>query len=240
MRSLAPVSGKHPLSQDAPQNAPVGAPARLRGRGVYAITDGPRPGLMTDVEATLGAGTRLLQYRDKTRDHARRLREARALAERCHRHGALLIINDDVDLAAACGADGVHLGEDDPAPASARRQLGADTLIGVSCYNNLERARRLAAAGADYLAFGAFFPSPTKPHARKADPALLRAARRLGPPLVAIGGITPDNGHELVTAGADFLAVISAVFGAPDVARATRAFHPLFNPPHFDPPTDMS
>jgi thiamine-phosphate pyrophosphorylase len=203
----------------------------LSRRGLYAITDGPRADLLAAAEAALRGGAVLLQYRDKTTDDDRRLREARALRELCARHDAALIVNDDVDLAAAAAAAGVHVGEDDAGIADARRRLGAGALIGVSCYDSIERARQMAAAGADYLAFGAFFPSPTKPNARRAVPALLREAKAFGPPLVAIGGITPDNALPLVEAGADYLAVISGVFGTADPYAAAQKYKKFFLPP---------
>lgn len=197
--------------------------------GLYAITDGPRPDLLAAVEAALRGGVRVVQYRDKTTDAARRLSEARALVELCHRHVVPLIVNDDVELAAQSGADGVHLGEDDADLTQARARLGANAIVGVSCYDSLDRARDLAAAGADYLAFGAFFPSPSKHTTRRATPQLLRDAAEFGKPRVAIGGITADNAPPLIDAGADFLAVISAVFGAPDIEAAARRFPPLFD-----------
>lgn len=201
----------------------------LPPRGLYAITDGPRPDLLAAVEAALRGGARVVQYRDKTADGARRLVETRALVELCHRYDAPLIVNDDVQLAVQASADGVHLGEDDADPALARALLGARATIGASCYDSLQRARDLAAAGADYLAFGAFFPSPSKLTSRRATPDLLRRAVALGKPLVAIGGITADNALPLRLAGADFLAVISAVFGATDVEGAARGFAPYFD-----------
>jgi len=200
--------------------------------GLYAITDGPRADLIEVCTAALEGGARLLQYRDKTTDAKRRLDEARALAALCARHRVPLIVNDDVELATAVGAAGVHLGEDDADIASARARLGAKAIIGASCYDSLVRARVLAAAGADYLAFGAFYASPTKPHARNATPALLREAKAFGLPLVAIGGITPANGAALIDAGANYLAVISAVFGAVDVRAAAREFGSLFGAKH--------
>lgn len=203
---------------------------RLPARGLYAISDGPRADLVEACAAAIDGGAVLLQYRDKTADSARRRDEAAALAALCARRGVALIVNDDVDLAAAVGAAGVHLGEDDAAIAAAREKLGADAIVGVSCYDSIERAHAAAAAGADYLAFGAFFASPTKPAARRADPSLLRAAKALGLPCAAIGGITPANGRALIDAGADYLAVISAVFGAPDVREAAHAFAELFAP----------
>lgn len=200
----------------------------LTRNGLYAITDGPRDDLIAACEAAIDGGAMLVQYRDKTDDVARRLAEARALAALCARKRVALIVNDDVDLALASGATGVHLGEDDADIASARAKLGPCAIVGVSCYDSLDRARVLAAEGADYLAFGAFYASPTKPNARKATPALLRDAKALGVPLVAIGGITADNGALLVQAGANYLAVISAVFGARDVGAAARSFAALF------------
>lgn len=198
-------------------------------RGLYAITDGPRADLVDACAAAIEGGAAVLQYRDKSSDRARRRDEASALAALCARHRLPLIVNDDVGLAAGIGAAGVHLGEGDGDIAAARSRLGSGAIIGVSCYDSLARARDLAAAGADYLAFGAFFPSPTKPQARRAMPDLLRAARAFGKPLVAIGGITPDNAAPLITAGADFLAVVSGVFGQPDVAAAARRYSDLFH-----------
>ncbi|HET6546074.1 MAG TPA: thiamine phosphate synthase [Rhodanobacteraceae bacterium] len=196
--------------------------------GLYAVSDGPRADLLEACAAAIAGGARILQYRDKTADATRRLGEARALAALCTASDIPLIVNDDVDLAAAAGAAGVHLGRDDVEVASARLRLGSQAIIGVSCYDSIARARAMAAAGADYLAFGTFFPSPSKPDARRADPALLREARALGLPLVAIGGITSDNGAALIDAGADCLAVISAVFGAADVRAAARRIATLF------------
>jgi len=201
----------------------------LPSRGLYAITDGPRSDLIEVCTAAIAGGAAMLQYRDKTRDDARRREEAAALSSLCAKSGIPLIVNDDVELAAAVGAAGVHLGEDDADIASTRARLGPNAIIGVSCYDSLERARELAASGADYLAFGAFFPSPTKPHARAATLQLLRDARALNLPLVAIGGITAANGAALIDAGADFLAVISAVFGARDVREAARELSALFD-----------
>ncbi|MHB8448784.1 MAG: thiamine phosphate synthase, partial [Rudaea sp.] len=190
--------------------------------GLYAITDGPRIDLLNACAAALAGGAALIQYRDKSTDRLRRRDEALELAGLCARHLVPLIINDDVDLAAEVGSAGVHLGADDTDIVAARTRLGGHAIIGVSCYGSLERARTAIAAGADYLAFGAFFPSPTKPHARRATADLLRAARPLGKPLVAIGGITPDNAQPLIDAGAAFVAAISGVFAAADVGSAAR------------------
>ncbi|KRE96506.1 thiamine-phosphate synthase [Frateuria sp. Soil773] len=201
----------------------------LHPHGLYAITDGPRADLLDAVAQALAGGARLLQYRDKTDDAPRRRAEAAALKRLCAAHGVPLIVNDDVALAAAVQADGVHLGERDGDIAAARAVLGERAIVGASCYNSLDRARAAAAQGASYVAFGAFFASPTKPMAPHASPELLRQSAALGVPRVAIGGITPDNGGSLIDAGADYLAVISAVFGAADVRRAARSFADLYS-----------
>jgi thiamine-phosphate pyrophosphorylase len=203
--------------------------AQLTGRGLYAITDGPRFDLLDAVAHALAGGARLLQYRDKSADTVRRHAEAAALRQLCTTHSVPLIINDDVALARAVAADGVHLGKDDDDIAAARATLGTDAIIGVSCYDSLTRAGAAAHAGASYIAFGAFFPSPTKPFAPRASLELLRQSAALGVPRVAIGGITPDNGTSLVEAGADYLAVISAVFGAADVHAAAQRFTHLYS-----------
>jgi len=203
-------------------------PPSLPPRGLYAITDGPRPDLHAAVERALEGGATIVQYRDKTGDGERRRAESADLLALCRRFGVPLIINDDVELAAIVRADGVHLGEHDGDIDAARTRLGATAVIGVSCYDSLDRARQLAAAGADYLAFGAYFPSPTKPLARHARTDLLRDARALGLPLVAIGGITPDNAQPLIEAGADFVAAISGVFATADPRAAARRYANLF------------
>ncbi|MEW8013326.1 MAG: thiamine phosphate synthase [Candidatus Sedimenticola endophacoides] len=204
----------------------------LPRRGLYAITDpalAAGQGLDNQVRHALRAGTRLIQYRDKSGDAGKRLREARELLALCRNHGAALIINDDADLALEIGADGVHLGRDDPDLRATRARLGTRRIIGVSCYNRFDLALEAQREGADYVAFGRFFPSSSKPGAVQADPALLHRARReLGIPAVAIGGITPENGGALIEAGANMLAVIHGVFGQPDIAAACTAFHRLF------------
>ncbi len=203
-----------------------------RCRGLYAITDAlliPDDRLALTVEQAILGGARLIQYRDKSTDPIRRLAQARALNAVCRRHEVPLIVNDDVELAARAGAAGVHVGQGDPAFAHARARLGKDALIGVSCYDRLDLALAAADEGADYVAFGAFFPSPTKPTEIRAPVELLRAARAtLRVPVVAIGGITPDNAPLLLEAGADALAVISGVFGQPDTQAAARRYAALF------------
>lgn len=171
----------------------------------------------------------LIQYRDKSTDDRRRRNEAGALRELCAQYGAALIINDDVDLARAVGANGVHLGRDDAEPVQARRMLGEQAIIGVSCYASLERAWWAQAQGADYVAFGSFHPSPTKPQAARATLTLLQQARAgLRLPLVAIGGILPAHVPALIAAGADLVAVISGLQQG-DAEAAARAYAKHFH-----------
>lgn len=203
-----------------------------RVAGLYAIADTlylDDDRLLPTVSAAIEGGARIIQYRDKKHSAAERARQATELAALCRRHGALFIVNDDVALAKESQADGVHLGREDAAPAWARAQLGPQAVIGVSCYNELMRAETAERQGADYIAFGRFFPSHTKPQAVQATPDLLREAKRkLRIPVVAIGGITPENGASLITAGADALAVIEGVFGQADVRAAAERYARLF------------
>ena len=196
-------------------------PARLRG--LYALTPSPAPANLPDVAAAaLDGGARLLQYRDKDAAPAERRARAEVLLRLCRRRGAALIINDDLELALALGADGVHLGADDAPVAEARARLPGG-LIGASCYDDLERAREAARAGASYVAFGSFHPSSTKPGAVRADPDLLaRARRELPVPACAVGGVHAGNAAALLAAGAELLAVCGGVFGQTDVAAAAR------------------
>ena len=218
-------------------NAQVGggrpdpAAARLRVTGLYAITpeDPDDAHLAHKVQAALAGGARIFQYRSKSTDVAARRAQAKRLLGLCRRHSALLIINDDLELALSIGADGVHLGRDDGEVAAARARLPANTLLGVSCYDRLELAFAAVAAGADYVAFGSAFCSPTKPEAVRAAPGLFAQARaRLAVPIVAIGGITPENAPVVIQAGADAVAVITALFDAEDITAAAAAFGRLF------------
>lgn len=184
--------------------------------------------LCAAVEAALVGGTVLLQYRNKLADAELRCAQASQLQALCAPYGVPLLINDDVELARALRADGVHLGDSDVDIQSARAALGAKAIIGASCYDDFARAERAAAAGASYLAFGAFFPSSTKPNARRASLKLLRKAARFGLPRVAIGGITADNARPLIAGGADLLAVISDLFDAPNIEAAARRYVALF------------
>ena len=203
-----------------------------RVAGLYAVTPEhlDEEPLLARAGQALAGGARVLQFRDKSADRAQRTRRALALAGLCKSYAALFIVNDDVELALASGADGVHLGRDDDGIAHARAMLGPHALIGASCYDELSRAQQAAQAGADYLAFGSFFPSRVKPGAVRAPLALLQAARRrFRLPLVAIGGITPDNAGQVIGAGADAIAVVSALFDAADTLGAARSFTRLFH-----------
>ena len=199
--------------------------------GVYALTpetdDTER--LLAQVEAALAGGVAAVQYRDKSDDVARRHEQASELAALCRRWGAPLIVNDDLRLADLCDADGVHLGRDDASVREARIILGPQKLVGASCYQSLDLALAAQAAGADYVAFGSFFASPTKPAAPRAGLELLRAAApAIRVPIVAIGGITLANAPSLLDAGADSLAVLSALFDAPDIRATAHALNQLF------------
>lgn len=202
-------------------------------QGLYAITDST---LILDhffiysIEQAIIGGARLIQYRDKSHDKLRRLEQAQALLKLCHRYGVPLIVNDDVPLARQIGADGVHLGREDDNLLAARKVLGKDAIIGASCYNQIERAEQAVADGADYIAFGSFFPSRIKPRAAVAPVSILTEARaRFDCPIVAIGGITPENAPSLLQAGADALAVIYGVFGQRDIFTAAQKYAKLFN-----------
>lgn len=198
--------------------------------GLYLLTPdhADTAQLLADTRAALDAGIAWLQYRNKSADADLCHTQAFALRTLCDGYGVPLIVNDDVQLAHAIGAAGVHLGEYDADLTAARTLLGPTAIIGASCYDSIERARDAVAAGANYIAFGAFFASPTKPAARRAAPELLHEAAAFGVPQVAIGGITPDNGKSLVAAGANLLAVISGVYAAPDIAATVRAYNTCF------------
>lgn len=198
-------------------------------RGIYLITpDETDTARLLERVRPLLADTAWLQYRNKAVDAATRRQQAQALQQLCAGAGVPLIINDDAALALEVGAAGVHLGEDDGDIAAARALLGPGAIIGASCYDELELARRAVASGASYIAFGAFFPSRSKATTRRAQPQLLRDSAALAVPRVAIGGLTPDNSAPLVAAGADLLAVISSVFAADDPPAALRAYRACF------------
>ncbi|MBS1226920.1 MAG: thiamine-phosphate pyrophosphorylase [Proteobacteria bacterium] len=200
-------------------------------RGLYAITPDGLSGerLIEQVDGALRGGVKLIQYRDKQRDAAQQAEIARRLRALCQRYGARLIVNDNLQLAIDVDADGLHLGGADGDLAAARRALGTGKLLGASCYANFELARQALAAGADYVAFGAVYRSPTKPAAPLAPHQLFARCRaELGVPSCAIGGITAANGAALVAAGADLLAVISDLFEAPDISARAADFNRLF------------
>ncbi|OGS96886.1 MAG: thiamine-phosphate diphosphorylase [Gallionellales bacterium RIFCSPLOWO2_02_FULL_57_47] len=199
--------------------------------GLYAITpdEADTAELLRKVRLALLGGARVIQYRNKAAEAALRLFQAEALRELTREFDVPLIVNDDATLAQQVDADGVHLGGEDGSVSTTRALLGSGRLIGVSCYNRLALAHEAVLQGADYVAFGSFFTSTVKPDAVVATPDLLRQARReLAVPLVAIGGITAQNGVQLLESGANALAVISAVFSAPDIEGAAREFSNLY------------
>lgn len=203
-------------------------------RGLYAITDSTLLAdgrLLPYAEAALKGGARLLQYRDKSDDAARRLREAEALRDLCHRHGAQLIINDDAELAARLDV-GLHLGQGDGSLSAARALLGRRAIIGATCHARLDLAELAIGDGASYVAFGRFFDSNTKPGAPAATPEMLEQARQhFSQPITVIGGVTLENAPDLIARGASLVAVVHALFAADsasEVERCARAFSELF------------
>ena len=202
-----------------------------RLRGLYAITpDEPETAaLAAQLRAALSGGACIVQYRNKSTDKVLRRAQAGALLALCREAGATFIVNDDLELALAIDADGLHLGRDDGDIAAARRAIGPARLLGASCYNRLDLAQRALEHGADHLAFGSVFVSPTKPGAARAPLSLFGEARGLGAPLIAIGGITVENAPQVIAAGADAIAVISALFDAPRIEERARQFTSLFN-----------
>ncbi|GAB6197421.1 thiamine phosphate synthase [Lysobacter xanthus] len=199
-------------------------------RGLYVLTpDEPDTArLLARVEPVLDAGPALLQYRNKPARPSLRRMQATALLALCRTYGVPLVVNDDWRLAGEIGAHGAHLGGDDGDLEEARRQLGDDAILGASCYDDVERARTAMRAGASYVAFGAFFPSTTKPGARRAGLHLLRDPSVAALPRVAIGGITPHNARGVIDAGADLVAVVGGVFDAPDPHAAALAYLACF------------
>lgn len=201
-----------------------------RIRGLYAITqdESDTAELLRKVGLALQGGAQIVQYRNKIAAKALRHKQAVALRELTRAFDVPLIINDDTVLAREIDADGVHLGASDGRLSDARALLGDTGLIGVSCYNSITLAREAQSGGADYVAFGSFYPSSVKPQAVTATPDLLRqASKEIDVPLVAIGGITLENGKELLMAGAHALAIITALFGAADIRVAARRFADL-------------
>lgn len=202
-------------------------------RGLYLLTpdEADTDRLLARVAVALVPGVALLQYRNKAADAALRGTQVRALLPLARERGVPLLVNDDWRLAAAEGAAGAHLGADDGDLAEARAALGPRAILGATCHASLERALRARDAGASYLAFGAIFPSATKPGAARAALSVLGDARAFGLPVVAIGGLQPDNAGAVLAAGADLLAVLGAVFDAADPAAEVRGFLSLFPSP---------
>lgn len=200
-------------------------------RGLYAITPDSTntTNLLAMTEQVLTGGATIVQYRNKIADATLRQEQAYLLARLCKKHQAVFIINDHVDLALEVDADGVHLGQDDGCISDARNKLGDEKIIGVSCYNQLNLAIDASQQGADYVAFGAFFASSTKPDAVTASTDLLcKAKQKLLVPIVTIGGITLTNAAILIDLGADAIAVSNALYGTQDIQTAARAFSQLF------------
>lgn len=197
-------------------------------RGLYPITPdtADTDALLRKVEQALKAGVAMLQYRNKSISKDKRLLQAKELAVLARGYGVPLIVNDDVDIALAVAANGAHLGKDDGELAAARARL-AGKILGVSCYDSPENARAAVRAGADYVAFGSVFPSPTKPGAKRAPLSLF--GHDLGVPLCAIGGITLENAPALIAAGASLLAVITDLFDAPDIGARASQYRRLFS-----------
>ena len=199
-------------------------------RGLYAVTPDmvDTAALLAKTEHALKGGAKLLQYRNKLADAALKLEQATELLRLCRRYDCLFIVNDSVEVAMKIGSPGVHLGREDGDLAEARQRLGPDVVLGASCYGQIQIAEQARDAGVDYVAFGAAYASPTKPGNKRAPLELYREARRIGLPVVAIGGITLDNAQPLVDAGVDALAVITALYNAPDIIAAARGFTALY------------
>lgn len=203
-------------------------------QGLYAITDSAlmptTDSMLYQVEQALRGGARIIQYRDKSDNQMLRLAQANALTDLCNQFQRPLLINDDIELAKACNAHGVHLGQSDGNIRQAREFLGTEAVIGNTCHSSLELARTGCQQGCDYVAFGAFFASSTKPNATAAPIELLHEAKStLLVPVVAIGGINMDNADQVITAGADMIAVIHSLFANDDICAQAGQFNSLFN-----------
>jgi thiamine-phosphate pyrophosphorylase len=196
---------------------------KMPKNGLYAITNDSN-NLEIKVKQAILGGASIIQYRDKSFDYKKRKQQGRLLLKICHTYNIPLIINDDVNLAKEINADGVHLGKNDDNLKNVRKVL-KDKIIGISCYNNLALAQQAQNNGADYIAFGSFFTSLTKPNAVIATLDLLKQARKkIVIPIVAIGGITPNNTKQLLDAGTDFIAVINGIFGQSNIRQATHSY----------------
>jgi thiamine-phosphate pyrophosphorylase len=199
--------------------------------GLYAITpknNGSTTLLMNNVQAALRGGARIIQYRNKSTHHSLRNQVSMKLLALCEEYSAIFIINDDIELAANIGAHGVHLGKHDVDIKTARTRLGIDSIIGISCYNDQNRAEKAKREGADYIAFGSFFPSPTKPEAMPAKIPLLQYWKNQTTPICAIGGITLKRAPALIEAGADMLAIISDLWSSQNIQKHAEAYNLLW------------
>ena len=201
-------------------------------RGLYAITSEPSVTsgkLVEAVEKALIGGAAIIQYRDKRPAGFSQEKNLEELLGLCRDYGSMLIVNDDVELARRVNADGVHLGQGDMQLEHAREHMGPGKMIGISCYGDTNRVAQALDDGADYIALGRFFASATKPGASGVSLEVLKSVRKLTTqPIVAIGGITAENGGPLVEAGADMLAAVEGVFGQQDITRAARDISALF------------
>lgn len=202
--------------------------------GLYAITDptlSPAGKVLQDAELALKGGANILQFRDKTTDWQTQLTLAKQLRKLCTQYNAIFLINDDIQLAKQSNADGVHLGKEDEILEKARSELGEDAVIGVSCYNSIARALAMQNRGADYVAFGRFFSSKTKPNAPQAQiETLVQAKQILEVPVVVIGGINLQNAPLLIESGADAIAVIQGIFAQPAIQSTAKALSDLYQP----------
>ena len=201
-------------------------------KGLYAITPDMADlnTLVHKTQLALEGGAFMVQYRSKKQDHAVKMQQCAAILRLCREYGVPCIVNDDVEMCRILEADGVHLGENDDNIAEVRRILGEDAIIGSSCYDQLDRAKQAQKEGATYVAFGAVFPTPTKPNAPRATLALLREAKReIHIPIVAIGGITVNNAHDVIEAGVDAIAVITSLFEAKTIKETAETFLKMFH-----------
>lgn len=206
---------------------------KMPGKGLYVITEHEQLGfteVLSRTELILQSGIVALQYRNKFADTRQKLFEARQLQSLCKRYATLFVINDDVELAIELQSDGIHIGREDPGCMTTRSRVGKNMLVGVSCYNDLNLAEAACSCGADYIAFGAMFPTSSKANTSKASPDIIKTAKqRYNLPVVAIGGITPENCRPVLKAGADMLAVISSVYLATDPPSVVNHFNQLIN-----------
>ncbi len=201
-------------------------------KGLYAITPDMADlnTLVHKTQLAIEGGAFMVQYRSKKQDHAVKMQQCAAILRLCREYGVPCIVNDDVEMCRILEADGVHLGENDDNIADVRHILGEDAIIGSSCYDQLDRAKQAQKEGATYVAFGAVFPTPTKPNAPRATLELLREAKHeIHIPIVAIGGITVNNAHDVIEAGVDAIAVITSLFEAKTIKETAETFLKMFH-----------